>query len=149
MRRSNEWEPLLPKSRHPPKPPEGAAQYGAEGELDSPDAISSRLESMKPQPPNAVHFYQGEGLRWIRVGFDGDEPIKPEVVAAVGHVIASCVANSGPLFFHALRPHDMLFFLRGGKRTPIGMPAEAYGAPLDQVLHAWGLKTKPAKPGAK
>jgi len=109
------------------------------------ELISEKLKSLTPQPM-AVHFYLGEGLRWIRVGFDGTVPLKPAAVKTVGRIIAPCVAKSGPLYFHALRPHDMLFFLSDGEEKSIGMPAECFGTPLEDVLRAWGVKGKSARP---
>jgi hypothetical protein len=149
MHKINEWDPVFPKRTNPSNRPGGADPAQAIRVPISAGAIQDGLMAMKPQPPTAVHLYLGEGLRWIRVGFDGKKPLSPDAVGDVGRIIASCIPHSETLFFHALRPHDMLFFLRDGEETSTGMPAEAYGAPLDQVLRAWRLKTKPAKPGAK
>jgi hypothetical protein len=65
--------------------------------------------------------------------------MKPSEVRGVGQIIESCIEKSGPLFFHALRPYDMLFFLKGGKAESesLGMRAEYFGAPLKKVLRAW------------
>jgi hypothetical protein len=127
MSQIDEWTPLFPKTGETPKPP--------------PPEIYPRLMAIKTRPPVAVHFYLGEGLRWIRVGFSGDEPLEPSAVVDVGRIIESCI-DKGPLFFHALRPYDMLFFLEGeGEvKKKMGMPAGCYGAPLSEVLHSWGAK---------
>jgi hypothetical protein len=124
----DEWTPLFPKIGEAPKAP-------------PPVDISTQLEAMKSRPPVAVHFYLGEGLRWIRVGFSGDEPLEPSAVVDVGRIIESCI-DKGPLFFHALRPYDMLFFLEGEgeDKKKMGMPAVCYGAPLSEVLRSWGAK---------
>lgn len=140
MTRIDEWNPVLPPTGGASKPPEGRPSPPAAGEPDLVGAIYEGLEAMQPRPPVAVHFYLGEGLRWIRVGFDGDEVLEPAAVAAVGRVIAACAGRSGPLFFHALRPYDMLFFLEGGAADSAGLPAEWFGAPLEDVLQAWGIK---------
>jgi hypothetical protein len=125
MSQIDEWTPLFPKKGETPKPP--------------PPDIYPRLMAMKSRPPVAVHFFLGEGLRWIRVGFSGDEPLQPSAVAEVGRIIESCI-KKGPLFFHALRPYDMLFFLEGEEEKSMGMPANHYGAPLGEVLRLWGAK---------
>ena len=143
MTKIDEWNPVLPKKGERSKQLDSAAKPLAP---DMVDAIYSRLTSMKPRPPNAVHFYLSEGLRWIRVGFDGDGPIKQSEVERVGRIIETCVETSGPLFFHALRPYDMLFFLKDEKvdSDSLGMPAEYFGAPLKKVLLAW-RKTGPRR----
>jgi hypothetical protein len=105
------------------------------------DLISSKLSSLKPEPPCAVHFYLGEGLRWIRVGFDEEVRLKPSAVAAIGKVIAGCMAPAQSLYFHALRTHDLLFFLEGGNTDSVGMPPRCFGLPLPEVLQAWASKT--------
>ena len=146
MTKIDEWTPVLPKKGERSKQPDSAAKPLAGSAPDLVGAIYSRLTSMEPRPPNAVHFYLGEGLRWIRVGFHGDEPIKPSKVRDVGQIIESCIEKQGPLFFHALRPYDMLFFLEGGaaESESIGMPASYFGAPLQEVLHAWGFNPSAA-----
>ena len=126
MRQIDEWTPLFLKK-------------GETANAPPPDAIRSRLEAMKSRPPVAIHFYLGEGLRWIRVGFSGDEPLGPSAVATVGRIIETCMPGR-PLFFHALRPYDMLFFMEGGDPESRGMPASCYGAPLGEVLRSWRVK---------
>jgi hypothetical protein len=130
----DEWTPLFPRMGETPKPP--------------PPDIYPRLMAMKTRPPVAVHFYLGEGLRWIRVGFSGDEPLEPSAVVDVGRIIESCI-DKGPLFFHALRPYDMLFFLEGGDAKSVGMPPRSYGTPLGEVLHSWGVKPSGASQKAQ
>lgn len=131
----DEWNPVLPHvkeeaSRSPP------AYRGAPNLVGT---IYEGLMAMAPHPPMSVHFYLGEGLRWIRVGWDGDTPIQPSAVANVGRIIESRAASAGPLFFHALRPQDMLFFLEGGDAESTGMPASYFGAQLSDVLDAWSI----------
>lgn len=126
MARIDEWNPVFPQKGEPSQPP------------DLVGAIYRALMSMKPRAPAAVHFYLGEGLRWIRVGFDGDQPpLKPAAVKEVGKVIEACIPPPGPLFFNALRPHDLLFFLESGDPDSVGLPAEYFGIPLRDVLRAW------------
>ena len=133
MTKIDEWNPVFPKKGEPATT---APLIGT---------IYERLMSMKSRPPNAVHFYRGEGLRWIRVGFEGDEPLEPPAVADVGRVIETCIPKEqGPLFFNALRPYDMLFFLEGEKKESIGMPPTYFGAPLKEVLNAWESKPSAA-----
>ena len=124
MTKIDEWNPVLPQKGKRSKQPNSAAKPLAKSVPDLVGAIYSRLASMEPRP-NAVHFYLGEGLRWIRVGFDGDEPIKPTEVKRVGQLIETCIETPGTLYFHALRPYDMLFFLEGGEAESesLGMPA--------------------------
>lgn len=129
----DEWNPVLPHVKEEASRPPPAAR----GAPNLVGTIYDGLMAMRPQPPAAVHFYLGEGLRWIRVGLNGDRAIEPSAVEHVGRIIESCAAPAGPLFFHALRPHDMLFFLEGGDAESIGMPPGYFGAPLDEVLHAW------------
>lgn len=138
MIKIDEWNPVLPPKGERSKQPDSAAKPVARSALDLVGAIYSRLTSMEPRP-NAVHFYLGEGLRWIRVGFDGDEPIKPSEVKHVGQIIESCIEKPGTLYFHALRPYDMLFFLEGGEAESesLGMPVTYFGAPLVEVMNAW------------
>jgi hypothetical protein len=144
MSKINEWDPVLPNKAEVSKSPDRA---GSAPNLV--DTIYGRLKSMKSSPPSAVHFYRGEGLQWIRVGFDGNKPLKPSAVKDVGQVIESCIAHSGPLFFHALRPFDMLFFLEGGDPKAVGMPPRSYGTPLGEVLHSWGVKPSGASQKAQ
>lgn len=138
MTKIDEWNPVLPQKGKRSKQPDGAAKPLAKSAPDLVGAIYSRLASMEPRP-NAVHFYLGEGLRWIRVGFDGDEPIKPTEIKRVGQLIETCIETPGTLYFHALRPYDMLFFLEGGEAESesLGMPAGHFGALLVKVMNAW------------
>ncbi|GAB3666527.1 hypothetical protein [Ramlibacter alkalitolerans] len=106
------------------------------------DAICGTLSALAPAP-RAVHFYRGEGLRWIRVGFDGQGIPHPGWVKEAGSRIRSCLASGEPLYFHALRSHDLLFFLAGdgvGSADAVGMPADCFGLPLDDVVRAWDLQ---------
>lgn len=162
MSRIDEWNPVYPKQVGSPEPPPPAAKPPTSGAPHRPappappvqpapslvEEIYGKLLLMQPDPPIRVHFYLGEGLRWIRVGFDGDWPLTPRAIRDVGEVIQTCIAPPGPLYFHALRAHDMLFFLEGGKEESIGMPAACFGTPLDEVLQAWGL-IRPAAPRNK
>lgn len=159
MSQIDEWNPVLPRIGASSAPPAAAAgepiARAQRPVVRTPklvDEIYNALMARRP-PPAAVHFYLGEGLRWIRVGFEGDQPLTPVAVGDVGRAIKSCVAAQ-PLYFHALRPHDMLFFLEGGGGDSIGMPAKCFGTPLDQVLRAWGMdppaaatKASPRRPG--
>jgi hypothetical protein len=134
MTKIDEWNPVLPQKGEP-----------SSDLKDLVGAIYRQLMSMKPQPPDAVHFYLGEGFRWIRVGFDAAEPLEPSDVANVGRMIEACILKEpGPLFFNALRPYDMLFFLKCEEEELIGMPAEYFGAPLEEVLLAWGVNPSAA-----
>lgn len=140
MTRIDEWNPVLPPAGGPSQAPDGGPPPPAGSAPDLVGAIYRGLMAMPPPRPVAVHFYLGEGWRWIRVGFDGDAVLAPAAVAATGRVIEACTGESGPLFFHALRPYDMLFFLEGGAAESIGLPADWFGAPLAQVLQAWGIE---------
>lgn len=102
------------------------------------DGISDLLARQR-KPPMAVHFYQGEGLRWIRVGFEQGSSPGPKQVGTVGRLIAGCIERPERLYFHALRSHDMLFFLEGGKDKSKGMQPGCFGRPLEDVLDAWGV----------
>lgn len=146
MSRIVEWTPLLPKIGEESKPLRNAAATTPTPQAvpGLPETIHARLVALKPRAPVAVHFYLGEGLRWIRVGFGGEKPIGPTELLSVGEVIQSCLAKSEPLFFHALRPLDMLFFLEGGDEDSMGMPAEFYGTRLSSVSDAWGIKAAAA-----
>lgn len=130
MSQIDEWTPLFPRKNEVAKEP-------------APGEIYRRLTEIDSGRPVAVHFYLGEGLRWIRVGFGEEEPLRPSAVVDVGRAIERCL-RTGPLYFHALRPYDMLFFLDGGDPDSTGMPAEYYGAPLVDVLRSWGLEPSPA-----
>jgi hypothetical protein len=136
MTKIDEWNPVLPQMGEP-----------SSDLKDLVGAIYRQLMSMEPQAPDAVHFYRGEGLRWIRVGFGGAKLLKTSAVANVGRMIETCIPKEqGPLFFNALRPYDLLFFLEGDgqKKESIGMPPTYFGAPLKEVLHAWGSKPSAA-----
>jgi hypothetical protein len=75
------------------------------------------------------------------VGFKSDGPLKPSSVERVGNVITSCLPQPEKLFFHALRPYDLLFFLEGDDADSIGAPSKDYGMPLADVLKAWEIKS--------
>ena len=130
MSKIDEWTPLFAKKGEVAREP-------------APGDIYRRLVEIESRPPAAVHFYLGEGLRWIRVGFDGEEPLDPSAVVLIGRAIESCIPK-GPLYFHALRPYDLLFFLEGGDAESEGMGASCYGAPLADVLRSWGVEPSPA-----
>jgi hypothetical protein len=152
MRRINEWE--APQwvahewSEVPPppgRPPKAVnAEVAATPTTQQVEKICALLRTLGARAPEAVHFFQGEGLRWIRVGFAEAQPLAPERVREVGQRIAAAIAAGEQLYFHALRPHDMLFFLRDGNPRKGGMPPGAFGVPLPQMLEAWGLKPLPA-----
>lgn len=136
-----DWDAIPPapgaRPQAPPDPPGARPSRPA-------DAFRASLESL-PQPgPNAVHFYKAEGLRWIRVGFDRPGMLQPASVAEVGAALASCLPRRQVLYFHALRPHDLLFFLDDGDPGKAGLGPEHFGQPLGQVLQAWGLAAAPA-----
>lgn len=129
-----------------PVPPPGAAQQAARTrQLHLVHDICQRLGSSASPEPIGVHFYLGEGLRWIRVGFDEGRTLQPSAVRDVGQAIASCLARRESLYFHALRPHDLLFFLEGGDPRKLGRTAPSFGQPLQEVLQAWGLATSVAR----
>jgi hypothetical protein len=134
--KSPDWIPLQWDATEPGKALKGPPAVSHKPSLE--DAISKALRSL-PQPPSAVHFYLDEGLRWIRVGFWADLTLQQTDVRDIGCAIATCVEREGPLFFHALRPRDVLFFLKRGNPKKIGMSAESFGVPLDDVLKAWKL----------
>lgn len=145
MSHIDEWEvptfALPDPAAQPPatgKPPQSKTPTGPASTLAR--DIDARLSELSPAPA-IVHFYTGEGLRWIRIGYDGDVPLRQAVAAQAGRAIAQCLgAASTPLYFHAMRPHDLLFFIEGSERDRdgLGMPAHFYGAPLPDVLSAWG-----------
>jgi hypothetical protein len=143
--KSPEWIPLHWDSADLGKVPKGPSAVRRPPDLE--DAITDALGSLRPRPPNAVHFYLGEGLRWIRIGFLNETKLQPADVGKIGRAVAGCVKRGeGPLYFHALRPHDLLFFLKGGRPDKVGMSAEAFGVPLDEMLHAWNLiKASPTR----
>ncbi|MFC5499434.1 hypothetical protein ACFPOE_17950 [Caenimonas terrae] len=142
MGKIDEWNPVYPNEGVPAQRPAGAHAPALATTAALVDSIYRTVMKLQPR---AVHFYLGEGLRWIRVGFNGQGPLAPQAVAEVGGAIASCLPRSQPLFFHALRPHDLLFFLEGGESESIGMPAEYFGTPLQDVLAAWKLAPAPPK----
>ena len=129
MTQINEWDPVW-----------SVGQDGSTPSKKLIAAICASLSRLAPAP-RAVHFYRGEGLRWIRVGFGEEGILGPAQVAAVGGCIAKSVGDKEPLYFHALRPRDLLFFLEGGeghKQDAVGMPPGYFGLPLTEVLRAWG-----------
>jgi hypothetical protein len=72
-------------------------------------------------------------------------------VKEAGSRIRSCLQTGQPLYFHALRTHDLLFFLEGdgvGSGDAVGMPANCFGLPLDDVLDAWAPPAASATPAA-
>lgn len=150
-----EWDATPPAWGTRPKKPAGAAAPPA-GQLPRlVDTICRALERVK-DGPRVVHFHGGEGLRWIRVGFAHDRTLKTEDVQRVGLAIAAQVGDrDGPLYFHALRPRDLVFFLPFGKADRVGMDARAFGMPLNDLLRAWGLepprpsRAASARPAAK
>jgi hypothetical protein len=130
--KSPDWIPLQWDGIDPGKALKAPPAVSHKPSLE--DEIGKALRSL-PRPPSAVHFYLGEGLRWIRVGFRTGPSLQQAAVREIGSAIATCVA--GELYFHALRPHDVLFFLTGGKPEKVGMSAKSFGVPLDKVLDAW------------
>ena len=99
-------------------------------------AIREQLVLLDPAPAT-VHFYRGEGLRWVRVGF-GDRLLEPSDVEAVGRAIQGGIDDrKDPLYFHSLRAYDLLFFLEDFDPESTGLPPKFFGAPLDDVLAAW------------
>lgn len=132
----NEWDPVRWDTPRPPAADPTTPAERPKAQTALVDEISGRLAKLR-KPPMAVHFYLGEGLRWIRVGFGDRRPLAPAAVATIGQLIADCVGDAGSVYFHALRPHDMLFFVEGGKAKSTGMGPEDYGLPLEQVLKAW------------
>ena len=147
MNRIDEWTPVYPKQVASSNEPDGRAGAAAPKAPSSIEAIRGQLLSLDPRPI-AVHFYLGEGLRWIRVGFNSDSPLTPSDVEKVGRAIKAGIADEeDPLYFHALRPHDLLFFLESDDLDSTGMPPECFGTPLDVVLQAWGFapSTAPRK----
>lgn len=140
----DDWTPLFPKSD------DAAPARAARGQARAPaDTLQSliykRLSAMQPAPI-AVHYYLGEGLRWIRVGFNGQAPLTPAAALAVAGAIEECLDGEAlPLYFQALRSHDLLFFLEGGDADSEGLPPSFYGVPLEQVRRAWGGAASPAR----
>lgn len=135
MTRIDDWTPIYPAGG---ATSDSAAQGPSGPQIGGPNlvaAIHGGLMKLRPHPA-AVHCYMGEGLRWIRVCYGGGEPLTPALVGEVGRTIATCLPG-GPLFFNALRPYDMLFFLEGGNPASIGSPAGHFGVPLDELLRAW------------
>lgn len=137
MNRIDEWTPVYPKQVASSSKPEGRVGAAARNAHRLVEAIHGQLLSLDPRPA-AVHFYFGEGLWWIRVGFNGGGPLTPSDVEKVGKAIKAGIADpEDRLYFHALRPHDLLFFLEGDDPDLTGMPPECFGTPLDIVLRAW------------
>ncbi|SFM82606.1 hypothetical protein [Variovorax sp. OV329] len=143
----DEWTPLFPNSgeAHRSAPGGVARSAGARDPLQA--RIYERLEKLA-ESPSAVHYYLGEGFRWIRVGFAGETPLTPSAMLDVGEAIEASLgsAESSPLYFHALRPHDMLFFLERGDAESEGLPPSFYGVPLKQVQGAWGRGGQAGRP---
>lgn len=135
-----EWGAIPPEAGKAPKPPPAAAKRLP----NLVDAIGAALSTLQPSPSD-VHFYMGEGLCWIRVGFAA-VTLQPAAVGEIGSVIAGCLPRQVKLYFHALRPRDVLFFLEGGRADKVGMPAESFGVALEKVLQAWTLTGRPTKP---
>jgi len=155
MLKINEWEepPWVPHewddTAAPPR--NGQPPQGREKSTSPATQLVERIaQALKAQPraPAAVHFFDGEGLCWIRVGFAEDQPLAPLLVRDIGLAIDACLpARRRPLYFQALRAHDMLFFLEGGAQNKSGMPPGSFGAPLAQVLQDWELApVTPARP---
>ena len=137
MNRIDEWTPVYPKEVTPSNKVKGRAGAAARNAPNLVEPIRRQL-LLLDRRPFAVHFYLGEGLRWIRVGFNGGGPLTPSDVEKVGNAIKAGIANQeGPLYFHALRAHDLLFFLEGDDVDSTGMPPKCFGTPLDVVLQAW------------
>ena len=137
MNRIDEWTPVYPKEVTSSSEPKGRAGVVSPKAPNLVEAICRQLLLLDARP-FAVHFYLGESLRWIRVGFNGLRPLTPSDVEKVGKAIKAGIADQeDPLYFHALRPHDLLFFLEGDDMDSTGMPPECFGTPLDVVLKAW------------
>jgi hypothetical protein len=136
------WEEVPPPAGRPPRPL--APPAAASATTQQVERICASLRALGAKAPEAVHFFQGEGLRWIRAGFGTGEALAPARVRDVGSRIAAALAPDEQLYFHALRPHDMLFFLQDGNPAKSGMPPQAFGMPLPRLLQAWGLKPLPA-----
>lgn len=140
--RIDEWTPLFPNIGEVSARLRRASANEASNTSDLIGRIFDRLAKMGPPgPPAAAQLFLDEGLRWIRVGFKGVGPLEPLSVEIVGKVIASCVPRGEKLYFHALRPYDLLFFLEGGDVDSIGAPPKDYGMPLADVLTAWRIKS--------
>lgn len=122
----DEWTPLFPKN--------GEDSVGVRR---AQERIYDGLLKLAPRPIG-VHYYLGEGFRWIRVGYNGYAPLTPADALEVADAIESTMGEQrSPLYFHALRPHDMLFFLKHGNADSEGLPAEFYGVPMDALRAAW------------
>lgn len=133
MLQINEWD-AVPWNLPLPEP---GGTFGATG--GTAEKIHQQLLKIEQDPPAAVHFFKGESLRWIRVGFGPDSVRVPGDVRRVGSAIeAGLQPADGKLYFQALRAHDLLFFLAtGGDAGSKGMNPEFFGEPLDEVLKAW------------
>lgn len=130
----DEWTPLFPKEGEDPAPTRHAQKR-----------IYQRLLELQP-PPIGVHYYLGEGFRWIRIGFNGQAPLVPDDALKVADTIESSMGEQqSPLYFHALRPHDLLFFLAHGNADSEALPASFFGTPMQEIRTAWGA----AKPAGK
>jgi len=140
MHHINEWDAVPWNLPLPEKVGERFAGAG-----DTTENVRAELAKITQDPPAAVHFFKGEGLRWIRVGFGPGSVRVPGDVRRIGNAIkAGLQPADGKLYFQALRAHDLLFFLAtGGDPGSKGMNPEFFGEPLDQVLKAW-----PASAGA-
>jgi hypothetical protein len=155
MSHIDEWEVLRLELPDPNAvPPTTGQQSRGKAPLAPASAlardIDARLDQLKPAPA-IVHFYRGEGLRWIRIGYGGEVPITLAMVVQAGQAIEAGLAHASQKFyFHAMRPHDALFFIEGDQSDAdgLGMPARFYGAPFGEVLKAWGVATVQAADNA-
>lgn len=139
MKQIDEWNPVYSKQVGSSGAAPGAASQTASNAADLVGRISGRLQALDPRP-DAVHFYRGEGLRWIRVGFD-NRLLEPGDVEVVGEAIQAGIGDPGKtLYFQALRPYDLLFFMEHFDPESTGMPPDDFGAPLHDVLAAWWPK---------
>ncbi len=163
MSHIDEWEVPRYELPDPDAPPPSTSQKLRSRALPGPAStvardIDARLDQLNPAPA-IVHFYRGEGLRWIRIGYGGEVPITLAMVVQAGQAIEAGLAHASQKFyFHAMRPHDALFFIDGDENDldGLGMPATFYGAPFGEVLKAWGVTavqaadnapSKPVRPG--
>ncbi|MFT3720738.1 hypothetical protein [Pseudorhodoferax sp.] len=152
MSHIDEWNrPVfrLRRTQPPTDPPLTAKRPDPAPEPPLAQRIAAGLAGLRPAPA-IVHFYLGEGLRWIRIGYAEDVLLGPATAVQAGQAIAQCIApGEPPLYFHALRPRDLLFFVEGGDPDGEGLPASAYGAPFDTVRDAWSAATPPAQAEAR
>jgi hypothetical protein len=106
----------------------------------SADAITAKLQALTQDQPMALHFYRGDGLRWMRVAFGMEKVRQPADVVRVGQAIRSGLRPADEvLYFHALRSYDLLFFLDAGETSKKEMEIRHFGAPLEHVLKAWNM----------